>query len=1016
MSALTGQVFAKWLAGADEPALDGRAASDRVEVQGCLGIGKGIPVQQHLLKNLDFLDDLDLSNCRFASRLEIVDCRFKGRLILDEAIVEGSLHLRGASFDTASANSAAAHISLSHAEVKGSLVVDDLSGEGDGRGPAVSLEGATISGRVSLGSRPEKRLGSVSGRNARVGTDLEIGAQNVEIEGAAGEALDLRGLRLGGSLSLAGKNSGQLRVGGRVNLANARIEGNLIMRDIVVTGGLDIRSIQVSGNVELSRSPGPGGSFQISEGIAASDAHVDGNATITGVTIGRLGGAAVALDLTNASIGGIFALTAIPETAGGELTLQGDLRCRGLRGLGGVNLAGVAIQGDAQFDGAELPGGLWMQPVGWHRPYVAKRLLLSAVRGRPWITFRGVSVEGGLMLLASDISVLQITPAWVGEYGELDVVLPRAGRLLMRATHVHGWCDFSFLQIDGTVTSYGIQGVHIDGSTIEGDLLFWSPTTLADLLQQRRERPQEPDSSINPFEHSAAVIGPVSIANSVINGTLNLSFLKASGPLRLTDNHVKGDVLFRSTQTVALTLPATDLKEKARFEDANDPLRRAALCGATMRMLRVDNDIDLTGLSVFRDDSVGKWPFGQPGSIDAGQLQAVGEIKAYAQSGGKDVYVEAPGQLDLRKVEAGSLVISGHSFPLDRPAPPTKPIPWWRQALQPRLRPPKSHDGLVLSDGKIGTVSIPSIEPEATGRPFPVALDGLRVDVWEIGESQDGVDCDVFRQLLEKDQTFRRSTYKSIESYLRNRGEEDSADFIYREMWRRERRDADAGESRAGRYLRLITVPVGNAASAISFPPLRIAWTRATKKAQTLWWWLYGTLLRYGTSPMRLLGVIAILGLLAFPLYRHPANVEPSLDRLGVEWDRDKDGAMPPARYNVSPELADWSAIDALALLIRYHIPIVPSSLRDEWTMRNDHGTIYDPAVWSASRPVCQAAKDSSAAPAPASKDTPVRLCEDSSAIVLSVAAEDIVSVLMVLNYAMWPLLLAFLIRRLLRH
>ena len=97
--------------------------------------------------------------------------------------------------------------------------------------------------------------------------------------------------------------------------------------------------------------------------------------------------------------------------------------------------------------------------------------------------------------------------------------------------------------------------------------------------------------------------------------------------------------------------------------------------------------------------------------------------------------------------------ISGDSFP-----------------VTPYKKDPKDpyHNGIVLSGGSIGTLRIPEIEAEKTGRPYPVALADLAVKSWDINGSAD--DVRPYLHLLAKDPLFQRSNYTAIETYLRNRG------------------------------------------------------------------------------------------------------------------------------------------------------------------------------------------------------------------------------------------------------
>jgi hypothetical protein len=411
-----------------------------------------------------------------------------------------------------------------------------------------------------------------------------------------------------------------------------------------------------------------------------------------------------------------------------------------------------------------------------------------------------------------------------------------------------------------------------------------------------------------------------------------------------------------------------DGSNQALLENALDPLMRASASELVLRMLNVDNDIDLTGLSVFHDPR-SPWRTSRSGTIDATQLNVKGRIKAYdGPDRAVETYIEVPGKFDLSDVVATELKISGHSFPLvPMPQSPTDDYP----------------NGLILSGGNIATITIPEIEagmPGQPGRPYPVALDDLTVKSWDIGEPEH---VRHYLNLLKKDRKFRRSNYTSIETYLRNRGEDHYATKIYRNMWKRERAE------RAGLLTKMML-------------------------------WIYGPLLFFGTNLLPLFGVILLFAVAGYPLYRHPANIEPSLARLAAHIQRDT-RVFP--KHLISPEPAKWTTADAIWMEFRYQVPIVAMALRAEWTMRDESGAIYDlSALWTNEGfPSCMPAEPDHEEGEPTLRERlpagaqSYPVCETGSVFVIPISAEDVAGIFTILNYIMWPLLIAFLLRRLLR-
>jgi hypothetical protein len=236
---------------------------------------------------------------------------------------------------------------------------------------------------------------------------------------------------------------------------------------------------------------------------------------------------------------------------------------------------------------------------------------------------------------------------------------------------------------------------------------------------------------------------------------------------------------------------------------------------------------------------------------------------------------------------------------------------------------------------------------------------------------------------LKKDRKFRRSNYTSIENYLRNRGEHHYATKIYRNMWKRERAE------RAGLLTKMML-------------------------------WIYGPLLFFGTNLLPLFGVILLCAVAAYPLYRHPANIEPSLARLAAHVQRDT-RIFP--KHLRSPTPAEWTTADAIWMEFRYQVPIVAMALRAEWTMRDEAGAIYDlSALWTDEGfPSCMPAEPRLQEGEPTLRERlPVHsrtypVCETRWVFVIPAGAEDVAGIFTILNYIMWPLLIAFLLRRLLR-
>jgi hypothetical protein len=167
----------------------------------------------------------------------------------------------------------------------------------------------------------------------------------------------------------------------------------------------------------------------------------------------------------------------------------------------------------------------------------------------------------------------------------------------------------------------------------------------------------------------------------------------------------------------------------------------------------------------------------------------------------------------------------------------------------------------------------------------------------------------------------------------------------------------------------------------------------------------------FGTNLWLLALVILVLALVSYPLYRHPFNIEPSLARLAGAPTRE----LPPFAWpykrlvteNTRPDWTKWSVWDALWLTARTHIPLISLAVRDEWELRDEPGFHYDLSAF----PFWERCKDDIQSKG-ANLHEP--LC--SKYDYLNLSPQDLAGIMMVLNWILWPLLLAFLVPRLLRR
>ena len=132
----------------------------------------------------------------------------------------------------------------------------------------------------------------------------------------------------------------------------------------------------------------------------------------------------------------------------------------------------------------------------------------------------------------------------------------------------------------------------------------------------------------------------------------------------------------------------------------------------------------------------------------------------------------------------------------------------------------------------------------------------MQVDVWRFGDPKNEPTLEAYRDLLKSDRNFRRSTYRAIESKLRNHGREADGNHVYCDMNVEQERLRRSG-------------PAG-----LAIPSWHVVWERVRRLVFPVW----RDLLRFGTDPTPLAVVILLFALLSLPVYSNRDNLELSSD------------------------------------------------------------------------------------------------------------------------------------------
>jgi hypothetical protein len=314
----------------------------------------------------------------------------------------------------------------------------------------------------------------------------------------------------------------------------------------------------------------------------------------------------------------------------------------------------------------------------------------------------------------------------------------------------------------------------------------------------------------------------------------------------------------------------------------------------------------------------------------------------------------------------------------------------------------------VLELAEIGLLRVPRMEspraPEVNGFPVPLDLSGMTVRNWSFHEDVDfeaRASADDFLDFLDNDESLHREVYKSVARSLRDAGRDDHAEQVlyaeeYRARW--EGRRSLTGAASDWPVLRPPLFSIRGLG-----PKPRIEGRRGQPWFRLGRWFepVDRIFLEYRRNPIRLLWVIlALFALSCVFVSSHASNFElTGPARLVLQGEQGQPVEMASGidhafdGENVGADPRRWRIGDAVWMTARYHIPIVPLVIEDEYAASDDNrlrfGFPWDP---------------------PRVRDAGER----PGAIYLSAA--DWFGMMTLFNWVLWPLLLTFAIRRALRE
>ena len=792
----------------------------------------------------------------------------------------------------------------------------------------VQFERCTFRGSLDL--RESRAEGSFTGRRISIGRDAVgkpgapsvLRAGSLHVEGS----LDLRGTDVRGGVDLRGaKIGGDLRLAGTDLAAWSTSRWDTDPDTLPVV--LDLGGADVGGDLDFF-------THEAAQGLRPSsledepDIDVPGFASATSIVRGTVSatrievGGVVRLSGLRCHGDALFDLAVLEGGMWADLAGRARFLCHGTFALpfsrirGNVNLGGADVGRDLQLFGAHVDGSVFARCYVWpwaepQRTTVYGSFDVSGIEAAD-IELEGAKL-GHFRAITGDIGRLRLLPglepvverdpepddpeAEPHEVVRWRLIPCRLGSFVVQTATLRHAATFSGVHVvvEGVGDLDGLA--ELTGVNCGGSIQFWTPRALLQMSQ----RPGLDDwaGRAEPDLYAVESRFPLGLELLGVRTAAELSLVnvKSDGPIRIRDCVIGHDLDLGS--------------------HGPDPKRREGQTTTTCQGLELEataceGDADLSGLRCGTSDAppahvlarrfrvAGKLVFSRPLADDREAFDRLSPLPA------ERIEAAITGKLDLSAAEASHLVISGHSFQEDRP-----------------------DRGISFERGKFRRFQVVS--------PFPAWHDSsdLSVERWEIPDRY-------LLSFLQKSRPLRRSTYLGVERVLRNDGNDEMADEVFRRMrWRvieEARLDSreDAGRTAAssreepghgaarspgepGRARATSGTPRDPDAHRRPGPFRRLSFHFRREVSRFL-----GRTIGWGTQNFKPLLVAALIFPLSVWVFSSPENIIPTTSLLEVTTGLVEDAT--PTDHGV-----DWGPGDAAWMALRYQVPVVPILARERW-------------------------------------------------------------------------------------
>lgn len=686
-------------------------------------------------------------------------------------------------------------------------------------------------------------------------------------------------------------------VAGNLNCEGMEVDGNVRLSDLIVFGKVTFDSTQVTGDLTLRQTRVRG----------------SGNRNDTRLTFNRA-------------------------------RISGDLALESVEVKGQTSLYGSTVGGICLLNGLHCSGDLDLA-FSSSNYLVAFRTQSNETKldGRD-----SLRVEGNLWLSGAKIGIVELRgavigrnlTAWTGEFGILTLGLDiapsgDAGEFLWpRPCEIGGALSLKSIRVRETLNMGGIQVAEVSfspakekssrlvveqprvtkhslevlNSRIAGTLVLFSGDNLLSFLERRwgpfidSSRWQRPKIKTIPGwkKPLPAILPKPNAFPTEIDGDIIVRACQIGGDLDLRNVQLDPGGIFLDNTSVGLNLKVGLEGQCSSMTKVSD-LATCCLCFDGEK-LSCQGDVDLQGIRV--EEKSGSGPKRRSVQAASGNI-GTGDVSLRAARVAGNLLLASTkgpvtpniGRLDLTSIRCEKLVFGNKNFyPNDTS---------------------KGRAQAVLARGHFGQVEI------LDWHKRPINLQQTTVDHWSFGrEGQEGLEGKALKdfaedcvRILQEMKPEDRSIWLSVESDLRNKTYEWQADRVYLAMVRNSMR-------RRREQWRLLG-------------PLVFLWHFAVCLAQTCFLWSKAFFI------VPLAFTVMTLAGLSF-LFKEPANVRATVGYLHALPAATRMVMEDPNEIHPHELHEKWTKWDAIALALRYHVPLFESRTHDRWEASGSNAKICD--------------------------------------------------------------------------